>query len=220
MIAPKSPNGIAILSALSITIFLILVYVIFVFIADISFQFIYSFPAFILVFLSVYIGFYFIVRRFIYDKIRLIYKNIRSQKLNNPDTGHIDMNKDVFNKVNAEVTNWAKNKAKEIQELKEQEEFRRQFIGNLAHEIKTPIFSIQGYILTLQEGAIDNPDINKKFLERASKGVDRVTRIIEDLDTITQLESGQLQLEKENFDIVGLVEDIMETLEMRAKKKE
>ena len=89
---------------------------------------------------------------------------------------------------------WADNSREEIEKLRLQEEFRREFLGNLSHELKTPIFSIQGYILTLLEGGLEDENINRAFLERASKGVDRVTGMIEDLDLITRIESEELKL--------------------------
>ncbi len=150
-------------------------------------------------------------------KIRLIYKTIRSLKKESNDL-NVSFSKDLLKTVNREVIDWADDKRKEIEVLKEKENFRREFIGNLAHEIKTPIFAIQGYILTLLEGGMNDPRINKKFLDKASRSVDRMTAMIEDLDSISQLESGQLQLHMEDFDIVALSQDIMDALEMRAKE--
>lgn len=103
--------------------------------------------------------------------------------------------------------------------MKEQERFRREFLGNLAHELKTPVFSIQGYILTLLEGGLEDESINRNFLERASKATDRMTDILKDLDEIAKMEANQIQLEYKEFDIVELVKEIFEDLQIKAKKK-
>ncbi|MCF8416301.1 MAG: sensor histidine kinase [Crocinitomicaceae bacterium] len=126
---------------------------------------------------------------------------------------------DVIANAEIETQLWTEERNKEISKLKEQEEFRREFLGNLAHELKTPIFSIQGYILTLLDGGLEDENVNRTFLERASKATDRMVSIIEDLDQITKMEVDALKLEMRPFDIVELVTDIFESLEMIAKEK-
>jgi two-component system phosphate regulon sensor histidine kinase PhoR len=126
---------------------------------------------------------------------------------------------DVIANAEIETQLWSEERNKEISKLKEQEEFRREFLGNLAHELKTPIFSIQGYILTLLDGGLEDENVNRTFLERASKATDRMVSIIEDLDQITKMEADALKLEMRPFDIVELVTDIFESLEMMAKEK-
>lgn len=108
---------------------------------------------------------------------------------------------------------------KEIEHLKKLETYRKEYIGNVSHELKTPIFNIQGYISTLLEGGLEDETVNRKFLERAEKSVERMITIIEDLQTITQFETGQLVLEIENFDIVALSKDVCDAMELRAKSK-
>ena len=117
------------------------------------------------------------------------------------------------------VQQWQKFQIKEISKLKEQEAFRREFLGNLAHELKTPIFSIQGYILTLLEGGLEDDKINRKFLERASISTDRIVGILEDLDKITKMEDEKFQLKMESFDIVKLAKETFESLELMAEEK-
>ena len=117
------------------------------------------------------------------------------------------------------VQKWQKFQIKEISKLKEQEAFRREFLGNLAHELKTPIFSIQGYILTLLEGGLEDDKINRKFLERASISTDRIVGILEDLDNITKMEDEKFQLKMESFDIVKLAKETFESLELMAEEK-
>ena len=107
----------------------------------------------------------------------------------------------------------------EYTEMKKRESFRREFIGNLAHEIKTPLFTTQSYILTLLDGAIDDKSVNKKYLKTASKAVERLNLIVKDLDLITKIESGESNLNKTKFDIIDLVNNIFEMLEFSAKKK-
>ena len=129
------------------------------------------------------------------------------------------MSEDVLSKVSHEVENWTDRKSKEIKDLRDQEEFRREFIGNLAHELKTPIFSIQGYILTLLEGGLEDSSVNRDFLLRAAKGVDRMTHIVEDLDEITKFESGRIPIDKKEGNIIDLAKEIIESFEHKAKKR-
>ena len=97
--------------------------------------------------------------------------------------------------------------------------FRREFLGNLAHELKTPIFSIQGYILTLLEGGLEDESVNREFLKRASKGVDRMTKIVEDLDVINKFESERIKLDLKSFDVVQIAKEIMDDLEIKANER-
>ncbi|MCB9189228.1 MAG: sensor histidine kinase [Flavobacteriales bacterium] len=161
---------------------------------------------------------FFLLERLITNKIRVLYRTIHSFKISKGDFP-INMDDDVLEKTEKEVFSWVKTKREEIDKLKEQEAFRREFIGNLAHELRTPIFSIQGYILTLLEGGLEDESINVKFLERASKGVDRMTNILEDLDTITKIESERVKINKKNIDMKDLAEEILESFEIKAKEK-
>lgn len=110
--------------------------------------------------------------------------------------------------LTAEVGRFAENKKIEIETLKVRENYRKEFIGNVSHELKTPLFTVQGYILTLLDGAYKDKAVRKKYLKRANKGVERLLYIIKDLDMITQLEVGGLTLEKENFNIIKLVKNV------------
>ncbi len=107
----------------------------------------------------------------------------------------------------------------EIDRLKEMEKYRKEFLGNVSHELKTPIFNIQGYVSTLLDGGLEDPSINRKYLERADKSINRMISIVEDLETITRLESGELKLQLDEFDIVQLIDEVIETQEMRSKTK-
>ena len=165
-----------------------------------------------------YILILFLLKKLITEKIRVLYRTIHSFKINKGDFP-LNMNEDVLGATEKEVLSWVAGRRIEIDKLKEQEIFRREFIGNLAHELRTPVFSIQGYILTLLEGGLEDNKINRKFLERASKGVDRMTNILEDLDNITKLESERIKINTKKVDIVDLSTEILESFELKAKEK-
>lgn len=172
----------------------------------------------ILAFLVGWFIFYKSLQQFIYDKIKLIFRNMHSLNMGRA-AFKLDMTKDVLGDVNKEVVHWAEDRMAEIEALRERENFRKEFVGNVAHELKTPIFSIQGYILTLLEGALEDPNFNRKFLMKAAKSVERMTMLVEDLDTITQFESGSLKLEKEKIDIVELTKEVVESRDREADQK-
>ncbi|NEN22951.1 sensor histidine kinase [Cryomorpha ignava] len=173
----------------------------------------------IIIFLGAWFALYKILQAFIYDKIKLIFRNMHSLKIER-DSLKPDMSKDVLGEVNEQVIDWAEDRMAEIKDLRQKENFRKEFVGNVAHELKTPIFSIQGYILTLLEGALEDPNFNRKFLKKAAKSAERMAMLVEDLDTITQFESGNLKLELERVDIVELSREIMDGREREAEQKE
>ena len=159
------------------------------------------------------------IERFIHRKIKLIYKTIHRLKTQSKPTNlTIDYNVDVLSEVNNEVLQWAQDSRNEIAELKKQEQFRKEFIGNLSHELKTPVFSIQGYLLTLLEGGLEDETINQEYLQRADKNLDRLINLINELDMITRLESGQTHLELEKIDLVEVTTDLFSALEYRAQQ--
>ncbi|MBZ9779511.1 sensor histidine kinase [Psychroflexus sp. CAK8W] len=154
---------------------------------------------------------------FIYKRVKSIYDSVSvldQSSLSNPRTTS-DMKT-----LTEEVERFAKGKKLEIETLKVRENYRKEFIGNVSHELKTPLFTVQGYILTLLDGAIKDKKVRKKYLNRASKGVDRLIYIVKDLDMITKLETGDLDLYIEPFNLVELVEGVFELLEMKSAKKE
>ncbi len=164
--------------------------------------------------LSTFIFVRWLVDKFIYNKIKLIYKNISDNKAKPGYLEGVDLNQ-----VDEDVSEWNENRENEIEKLEIRESYRRQFVGNVAHELKTPIFNIQGYIDTLLDGAIEDPNINRKFLERANKSVSRMIYIVEDLDAITKLEGGKIEIEEEPVDVIELIFDVVDQLEMKAKKR-
>lgn len=164
--------------------------------------------------LSTFIFVRWLVDKFIYNKIKLIYKNISDNKAKPGYLEGVDLNQ-----VDEDVSEWNENRENEIEKLEIRESYRRQFVGNVAHELKTPIFNIQGYIDTLLDGALEDSNINRKFLERANKSVSRMIYIVEDLDAITKLEGGKIEIEEEPVDVIELILDVVDQLEMKAKKR-
>ncbi len=157
------------------------------------------------------------VENFIYRKIKLIYKKIHALKSTKGMADEVmRVADDPISEVNKEVIEWAKTQATIISTLQQQEKFRRDFLGNVSHELKTPIMSIQGYLESLQDGGIEDPNINATYIDRALKNVDRMIMIIDDLTEISALESGELQLQKRKFDVCRLVKEVFELLEMQA----
>ena len=158
-----------------------------------------------------------LIKRFVQERVDLIHRTIHDTQKG--DRSAPVAGADPLGSVGAQVESWADEKRTEITGLKERERFRREFIGNLAHELRTPIFSIQGYILTLLEGGLEDGKVNRDFLERASNGVDRLIRIVEDLDLITQLESGVMAMEVSPMDLNAPVKEGIEALEMKARER-
>ncbi len=158
---------------------------------------------------------------FIYRKIKLIYKLIYQTKANKKEAFFYKkiLPQRSIDKVQEDVSKWALKKSSQIELLQKNEQFRKEFLSNLAHELRTPIFTIDGYIQTLLGGALEDKAVNKKFLNGAAKGMERLIQLTEDLDQITRLESGQSQLEKSNFQIQELIKDIFEEMELIAQQK-
>ena len=163
----------------------------------------------------------YLLRRYIYRKIKVIYKTIHKEKLApNEKNRSVDIRSNVIDDVEKEVEIWADTQTKELKKYKSWAEYRRKFVGDISHELKTPIFNIQGYIHTLLEGAIEDEDVNISFLSKAAKNVERLQTIVDDLEAISRLESGELLLEMQSFDIKQLTEEVFEELEFKASKRE
>ena len=170
--------------------------------------------------LSVFIVSFFIIQyrveKFIYKRVKKIYDDVSLLESTNFQAQPITTD---MRTLTEEIEKFAANKKLEIETLKIREGYRKEFIGNVSHELKTPLFTVQGYILTLLDGAMDDKVIRKKYLSRASKGVERLIYIVKDLDMITKLEAGDLNLQRENFDIVELTQATFDLMEMKAHKK-
>ena len=164
----------------------------------------------VIAFIIAFFLIYYAVNNFIFGKINPIYKTIENIPITKDELKKKLEGKDVIQEVNRMVINYAQNRAKEIKKLRRMEKYRKEFLGNVSHELKTPIFNIQGYILTLLDGGLEDPEINREYLERTEKSINRMVSIIEDLESITKLETGKLELEWEDFDIVQLVKYVYE----------
>ncbi len=154
--------------------------------------------------------------RFIYDRIRKIYDEV--SVLNEDEFTRASATTDIDSLSNS-VKNYVQGKRNEIKNLTERDSFRKDFLGNVSHELKTPLFMVQGYILTLIEGAINDKLIRDKYLERANKGVDRLVAIVKDLDMIAKLETEGLKLNYAVFNIIDLIQNVFDLFEMKAKKR-
>lgn len=157
------------------------------------------------------------VEIFIYRRVKSIYDSVSLLDAASLKKSRITTD---ITSLKAEVEKFAQDKKLEIESLQVRENYRKEFMGNISHELKTPLFTVQGYILTLLDGAIKDKKVRKKYLNRASKGVDRLLYIVKDLDMITKLETGDMSLHLEDFDLIELVENVFELLEMKAAKKE
>jgi two-component system, OmpR family, phosphate regulon sensor histidine kinase PhoR len=156
------------------------------------------------------------IRFIIFSKIKHIANQIKSQRstaLKHNSTGN------VLTDLEIEVKEWSEERKKEIEHLEKLENYRKDFLGNVSHELKTPIFNIQGYISTLLDGGLEDKTINRSYLERGMKSVDRMIAIVEDLQTITQLEKGELEIEEDRFDILALIKDVIDAQELKAREK-
>ena len=170
--------------------------------------------------LLIFFSSYFLIKQYITRRIKLIYKSIYTQKLTALERAGIGPSyKENFAEVEKEVSEWSARQQSELIAMKELEEYRRNFLGNVSHELKTPIFNIQGYIYTLLEGGIDDSKINKHYLQRAAKNIDRLQSIVSDLQSISKLESGKMILDIQEFDIKDLVREVIDENEMLALKK-
>ena len=156
------------------------------------------------------------VRKLFFERIRQIYEDLEFETDSLIKTSPIDSDMNSFSR---DLEEFIKLKRTEIETLKKEGIYRKEFVGNVAHELKTPLFSVQGYISNLLDGAMDDKELLKKYLKRAEKSVDRLTFIIKDLDLITQLESSTLKLKVTSFDILKLTEEIIEDLEISASKR-
>jgi two-component system phosphate regulon sensor histidine kinase PhoR len=167
-----------------------------------------------------YVANFYFVRYYIFRRIKLIYKIIHRHKLPSDfKAGKLDMSKNILDNVEQEVGEWAEQNDRDIEELERLATYRRRFIGDVSHELKTPIFNIQGFIHTLLDGAIHDPEVNLQYLQRAARNVDRLQAIVEDLETINKLESGQMILDLREFDIHDLADEVYADLEMRAHER-
>lgn len=155
------------------------------------------------------------IEKFIYKRIKKIYDDVALLESSTLTTDPITTD---MRTLTAEIEKFAKDKKIEIDTLKIREEYRKDFLGNVSHELKTPLFTVQGYLETLLDGAIEDKNVRKKYISRANKAVDRLVYIVKDLDLITKLEVGDLRLDKQDFNIIELIQSVFDLLEMKAAK--
>lgn len=160
------------------------------------------------------------VHFFILKKVDRLIETVKNYRANGDNPfQHTNLSSNNIENLNFEIQAWAEDRKNENERLHKLEVYRKEFLGNVSHELKTPVFNIQGYILTLLDGGLEDPFINRNYLMRAEKSVDRMITIIDDLEAISQLETGELQIEPERFDIALLVKDIIDAMEMKATTK-
>ena len=163
----------------------------------------------------------FVLESFIYRKIKLIYKYIYQTKASKKEEMYYKyiLPKKSIDEVREDVEAWAEQRSKEIELLRKNEAFRKEFLQNLSHEFKTPVFAIQGYVDTLLQGAMDNPETNKRFLEKTARNTERLVTLLKDLDEISKLERGELKLHKQYFVIQDLIKEVFESLFWKAEQR-
>lgn len=184
---------------------------------DLSIPFLLFFITFLVSFLIIY----FIYNAVIFNKIENLNSLVKAQLQKEIPNTMFDLEEvDAITSLEIELKKLAQERQKELEQNRNMDSYRKEFLGNVSHELKTPIFNIQGYVSTLIDGGIDDPTINVEYLKRADKSIDRMIHIIDDLETITQLEVGVLELELEKYDIGQQIKDVVEQLEFQAKRQE
>ena len=173
----------------------------------------------LLSFIIYYISIYSAFNKYILKKIKPYFDTIDILQI--PDSKHYDYIDDgeLLKDIDKRFMQWAKLKLKEIATLRANEKYRKEFLGNVSHELKTPLFNMQGYISTLIDGGIDDKKINVKYLQRTEKNINRLISVVKDLESISALESGFKKLNLTNFDIIQLINELVEMQEIRANKK-
>ncbi len=177
--------------------------------------------SFVVIFSGSYGLILFTLQTFIYRKIKLIYKLISQTKATKREEFYYSniLPQKGIDEVREDVERWAEQRKAEVDLLKRNEAFRKEFLQNLSHELKTPIFAIQGYVETLLNGALHDEKVNTRFLQNASHNTDRLVNLVDDLDAISRLESGELQLQEQNFIIQDLVKDVYDSLYLKSQEK-
>jgi len=156
------------------------------------------------------------IENFIYKRIKKLYDDVSLLESTSLTSKPIVTD---MTTLTSEIERFAQKRKIELETLKIQEEYRKEFLGNISHELKTPLFTVQGYILTLLDGAMTDKSVRKKYLQRANKGVERLIYIIKDLDLITKLEIGEMNLDRVDFDVIEVIQNVFDLLEIKASKK-
>ncbi len=218
-ITVRTPRQVALASAALITGLLAVTYFLVIYILEREFSLL---PLIILLSLGFSISYgivFYFIERFLYHKVKIIYKTIHSLKRQSDSRPKIQMSADVLSAINKEVADWADEKIREVKDLRSAENYRREFIGNLAHELKTPVFNIQGYIESLLDTDLQDIELNRKFLDRANTSCERLVDLLKDLDQIAKIESGNMPLELTRFDVVQLAKETVDMLEAEGSER-
>lgn len=179
-----------------------------------------SLLAFFIAFIISFFVIYFLYNPIIFNKIDKLYNLVKQQQPKEIPNTQFELEEvDSITRLEDEIIKMTQERTKELEQSRNLDSYRKEFLGNVSHELKTPIFNIQGYIATLIDGGINDPEINIEYLKRADKSVDRMIHIVDDLETISQLEIGALELDLEKYDIAKQIKDVIEALEFQANKK-
>ncbi len=203
---PTSLTNISLLTGLAVAIFSTAIFLLICFLFFLEVRIENLIASSIIVFIISFSAFRFVLNRFINSKIRIIYKTIGKPLKFQQETNR--KNDNMLQAVERDVAEWAINKNKQIRELKKMEQYRKEFVGNVSHELKTPIFNAQGYIETLMDSDLDDKDFAKSYLQKASANIDRLEAIVSDLLEISKFETGRIQLDKTAFDLVKLIKKV------------
>lgn len=219
LITVRTPRQVALASAALITGLLAVTYFLVIYLLEREFSLL---PLIVLLSLGFSISYgivFYFIERFLYHKVKIIYKTIHSLKRQSESRQKIQMSADVLSEINREVADWADEKIREVKDLRSAENYRREFIGNLAHELKTPVFNIQGYIESLLDTELNDVELNRKFLDRANTSCERMVDLLKDLDQIAKIESGNMPLDLSRFDVVKLAKETVDMLETEARER-
>lgn len=211
----KKTYSFAFISALYLTILAVVIALISYFFFE-KFGLVITIISVVLLFVLFFFVIQYRVEYFIYRRVRKIYDDVSLLEIEDLQRQSVTTDMETLSKS---VQRFAEGKRIEIQNLTERDSFRRDFLGNVAHELKTPLFTVQGYLLTLIEGALHDQDILEKYLDRANKGVERLVAIVKDLDMIGKLETDGLKINMQPFNILELVQNVFDLFEMKAKKR-
>jgi two-component system phosphate regulon sensor histidine kinase PhoR len=219
MVKNLTPRQISFITSIVLTLLLSIMGVLYIFFGDALPDGLIILLFVILIFAGSYLLISFMLERYIYRKVKLIYKIIHKSKTSVQNKTDITKDEHILQRVSDEVKEWAESQEREIQSLKKLEKYRRGFLGNVSHELKTPIFTIQGYIHTLIDGGLYDEEINMKYMKKAAANAERLQNIVEDLEVISRLETGSIALDITNFDIRDLAKDVISDAQFQAAEK-
>jgi len=210
-----SSNQIALIAAASVCLFSIGLALI---LQHVQWAYWLTISAVVALFVSSYLVFQFLLKKFVENRLKVIYKTIYSKKKTRDD--FLKIHRELgLSGVEQEVQNWLLKQEVALEKMKEIEAYRREFLGNISHELKTPVFNIQGYISTLLDGAINDPDVNRNYLERTEISLERMISIINDLDIISQFENNQVVPHYSKFNLENLIKEVFDDFEIKAKER-